>query len=280
MNCDLHTHTVHSDGSDTPKRLIELAKERELVIALTDHNTVTGLPEFLSEAERQGVTAIGGTEMSTEWEGREFHLIGLFIAPEYYDRLENLCRDFLRLKEESNIRLVNKLAEAGYPLDFAEVKKRNIKGQVNRAHIAAEMVKLGYVSTTKEAFDRFLDEKIGLYQPPKRFLLTDAIKFLKEIGAVSVLAHPLKEIGEAQLRAMLPTMVDAGLVGIETMHSSYDEEMVAVSKSIAADFGLLESGGSDYHGEMKFGVTFGIGGGNKPVDGIYYEKLLEYKNNH
>lgn len=278
MNCDLHTHTNHSDGSNTPVELVAMAKELDLIIALTDHNTVTGLPEFLAEAERLGVIAIGGTELSTVYHGEEFHLLGLFIDPEKYGEVEELCREYHILKEESNIDLVNRLREAGYSIDYASIKARNVKGNVNRAHIAAELIEAGYFGSVSEAFDRLLDEKCGYYIPPRRLELTDAIGFLTEIGALPILAHPLKDIDGDRLREMLPELIEAGLVGMETMHSSYSDEKIALSKVIAADFGLLESGGSDYHGSNKPGVKLMVGKGNLNIPASIYYKLLEVKN--
>ena len=277
MRCDLHTHTCHSDGSYTPTELAREASEKNLIVALTDHNTVTGLSEFLNEAERLGITAIGGTELSTVYGGKEFHLLGLFIDPEHYDEVEELCTDYHKLKEKSNINLVDKLCEAGYQIDYSEIKKRNVKGSVNRAHIAAELVKQGYVSSINEAFDRLLDEKNGLYVPPKRLDLIEGVAFVRKIGAVPVLAHPLKEIDACELRAMLPELIDAGLVGIETMHSSYSDEKISVSKEIASEFSLLESGGSDFHGSIKPGVMLGVGKGNLDIPDSFYYDLLARK---
>ena len=275
MNCDLHTHTNHSDGSSTVRELVRDAKEKNLIIALTDHNTITGLTEFLSEAERLGVTAVGGTELSTVYEGREFHLIGLFIEPKYYDRVEELCREYHLLKEQSNIDLVNKLCGLGYTLDYSSIKLKNVKGNINRAHIAAALVEGGYVSSVKDAFDRLLDEKHGIYTPPKRLELIEAIRFLREIKAPPILAHPLKEIDSNKLRAILPELKEAGLIGIETMHSSYTDDQIAVSKEIAMEFDLLESGGSDYHGSNKPGVMLGVGKGNLDIPISVYNRLLD-----
>lgn len=277
MKCDLHTHTNFSDGSYSPSSLVAEAKRLGLIIALTDHNTTSGLPEFIAEAEREGVTAIGGTELSTVFDGNEFHLIGLFIAPEYYSRVDSLCTEYMILKEISNIELCEKLNERGYKIDYAAVKARNMKGNANRAHVAAELVKGGYVSSTKEAFEKLLDEKIGLYVPPKRLELIDGIKFLKEIGALPILAHPLKDASPEQLREMLPILIDEGLVAIETMHSSYSDDDIAVAKQIASDFGILESGGSDFHGLVKPDVSLGVGKGNLDIGEDVYNRLLSLK---
>ena len=273
----MHTHTVHSDGSLTPTELVAEAREKNLIIALTDHNTVSGLPEFMAEALRQGVTAVGGTELSCVYGGKEFHLIGLFIEPEYYSRVENLCIEYHSLKEKSNIDLIDKLCAMGYELNYSEIQKENVNGRINRAHIASALVKGGYVSSVPEAFELLLDEKRGIYTPPKRLSLADGIRFLRSIKAVPVLAHPLKEIDGDSLRKMLPEMIEAGLIGIETMHSSYDEEKIALSKEIAREYGLLESGGSDFHGRFKPGVSLGVGRGNLAIDEQIYYNLLEAK---
>jgi predicted metal-dependent phosphoesterase TrpH len=277
MICDLHTHTNHSDGSVSTDELVRLAKEKNLIIALTDHNTVTGLPSFLAEAERLGVTAVGGTELTTEYNGREFHLIGLFIDPEYYDDVENLCQNLLHRKEICNRDLVDKLRAMGYDIDYDEIKKRNLKGNANRAHIAAELVERGYVASVREAFAGLLEESCGLYKPYGRLKLCDAIDFLRGIHAVPVLAHPLKDITPDELRAMLPELIPHGLVAIETMHSSYSDETIEVSKEIARDFGLLESGGSDFHGFVKPGVSLGVGRGNLNIGEEYYYALMARK---
>ena len=277
MICDLHTHTNHSDGSVSTDELVRLAKEKNLIIALTDHNTVSGLPDFMAEAERLGVIAVGGTELTTEYSGREFHLIGLFIDPEYYDDVENLCLNLLHMKEMCNRDLVDKLRALGYDIDYDEIRKRNVKGNANRAHIAAELVEKGFVPTVREAFANLLEESCGLYKPCGRLKLCDAIDFLRSIHAVPILAHPLKDITPDELREMLPELIPHGLVAIETMHSSYSDETIAISKEIARDFNLLESGGSDFHGFVKPGVTVGVGRGNLNIGEEYYHALMARK---
>lgn len=277
MNCDLHTHTNHSDGSISTNELVRLAKKKNLIVALTDHNTVSGLPSFLAEAERQGVTAVGGTELTTEYSGREFHLIGLFIDPEHYDDVEYLCQSFLHKKELCNRDLVDKLRALGYDIDYDEIKKRNLKGNANRAHIAAELVEKGYLPTIHDAFANLLEESCGLYKPCGRLQLCYAIEFLRSIHAVPILAHPLKDINPDELREMLPELISHGLVAIETMHSSYSDETIELSKEIARDFNLLESGGSDFHGYVKPGVAIGVGRGNLNICEEYYHALMARK---
>ena len=279
MRCDFHTHTLHSDGSYTPSELVAEAKKQNIIIALTDHNTVSGLPDFMREAKREGVTAVGGVELSTVYDGKEFHLLGLFVEPEYYNDVESLCTNYHELKEKSNIDLIERLNEAGYELDFTKIQRRNINGRVNRAHIAAELIEKGYVSSIGEAFDRLLDEKCGFYTPPPRLGLVDAIEFLIGIKALPVLAHPLKDIDEDGLAKILPELIAVGLVGMETMHSSYSDEKIALSKRIVDEFGILESGGSDFHGSIKPGVRLASGKGNLDIPERVYMDFLSIKMN-
>ena len=275
MNCDLHTHTVHSDGSYTPEELVLAAKEKNLIIALTDHNTVSGLPEFMAEADRLGVAAVGGTELSCVYGGREFHLLGLFIPTEFYGELERLCVEYHRLKERSNIDLIDKLRGLGYDISYTEIQKRNVKGRVNRAHIATELFEKGYVCSVSEAFDKLLFEGGGFYEPAEKLDFFEAVRFLRSIRALPVLAHPLKDINEEALRDILPKAIEAGLIGIEVLHSSYGEAEVRICDRIADEFGLIKSGGSDFHGKAKPDVFLGTGKGNMCVPSIYYTELVK-----
>ena len=277
MPCDLHTHSTHSDGTLTPAALIAAAKELGLsAVALTDHNTVSGLPDFMREAQRQGVTAVAGTELSTVWEGREIHLLGLFIPPEHYADVTSLMQDYRDRKEQSNRDLTARLAAAGYPIDYAEVQRKNPSGNINRALIAKELLAQGCVPSVKAAFDTLLGEGMGYYIPPERLDFLTAIRFLRSIRALPVWAHPLQYADEAFVRRLLPAAVEAGLVGLEIQHSSYDRTTAARAQAIARDFGLLYSGGSDYHGAVKPDVQLGVGSREGTAPNIpheYYENL-------
>ena len=275
MHSDLHTHSIFSDGTWTPAQLVAEAKRLGLVIALTDHNTVAGLPDFLTEAERQGVTGVPGIEFTTEYNGKELHLLGLFIRPEHYAPIEELMGEFNRLKEISNRELVERLNAAGYHIDYADVQKRSPNGNVNRPHVAAELLARGYADSMWNAFETFLGEDKGFYVPARRLHLTDAIRFIRELGALPVLAHPLQELSENELRELLPTAVDAGLIAMEVMHCSYTDERIAIAKQIAKDFGLLPSGGSDFHGAVKEDVSLAVGKGNLSIPLQFYTDLLE-----
>ena len=277
MPIDLHLHSTHSDGTLTPAEIIARAKSLGLTaVALTDHNTVSGVPTFLSEAEKQGVPAVAGTELSTVYKGKEIHLLGLFIPSEAFPAVTTLTEDYLTRKEQSNRDLVARLAADGYRVDYDTIREATPDGNVNRALIAKALLAGGYVPSVKAAFDTLLGEDMGYYIPPERLDLFAAIRFLRSIHAVPVWAHPLQYIDEATVREALPTAVEAGLVGMEVMHSSYDEATVTAAKALADEFGLLYSGGSDFHGAVKPDVQMGVGdreGAMTNIPDEYYEKL-------
>ena len=274
LRCDLHTHSVFSDGTYTPGELVARAKQLGLIIALTDHNTVAGLPEFMQAAREHGVTAVPGVEISTEHNGTELHLLGLFIEPEHYAAIDWMVKEQHVLKEISNMELVERLNQAGYLIDYAKVKDRNPNGNANRAHVAAELLERGYVLSVREAFDTLLSDRGGFYVPPSRLQLTDVIKELRRIGVLPVLAHPLQELTEPELRALLPAAIEAGLIGMESMHSSYTQETIWLAESIAKEFNLLTSGGSDFHGTVKPDVSLGNGKGQLCIPASVYFNLL------
>lgn len=277
MPIDLHTHSTHSDGTLTPAELIRRAKSLGLsAVALTDHNTVSGIPAFLEEARKQGVTAVAGTELSTVYKGQEIHLLGLFIPTEALAAVTALTEDYLARKEQSNRDLVARLNTDGYKVDYDAVRQSTPDGNVNRALIAKALLAGGYVPSVKAAFHTLLGEGMGYYTPPTRPDFFDTIRFLKSIRAIPVWAHPLQYMEEATVRQALPKAVEAGLVGMEVMHSSYDEATVTAAKALAHEFGLLYSGGSDFHGAVKPDVLMGVGSREGVAPNIpdeYYEAL-------
>ena len=274
LRCDLHTHSVFSDGTYTPSELIAEAKRLGLIVALTDHNTTAGLPEFMDAAQKLGVTAVPGVEFSTEYNGKELHLLGFFVLPEHYAAVERMVKEQHVLKESSNMELVERLNQAGYLIDYAKVKGRNPDGNANRAHMAAQLLEQGYVTSIREAFDTILSDNGGFYLPPSRLQLIDVIRELRRIGVLPVLAHPLQELTEPELRELLSHAIEAGLAGLETMHSSYTPEMISLAEKIAAEFNLLPSGGSDFHGSVKPDVFLGAGRGGLCIPSKIYLDLL------
>ena len=265
--CDLHTHSVFSDGTLTPTQLVELAEEIGLgAVALTDHNTVLGLPEFLAAAEGKSVKAIPGVEFSVDYLDRELHIVALYIQPEHYNAAMEVAQRLNENKRKSNLDLITNLNKAGYNISYEKIKASMPAGEPNRALIAAELTRLGYTSSNQDAFDRLLSPKHGFYHPPKRIDAFELIRFVRELGAVPVWAHPflhLKE--EAQVRAFLPQAVEAGLMGIEVRYSLHTPEQTALAASLAEEYGLLPSGGSDFHGANKPAISLGSGTGSLEV---------------
>lgn len=262
--CDLHTHSDHSDGTCTPRQVIELAKKAGLqAVALCDHNTISGLPEFLAAAD--GIEAIAGTEFSTDYLGTELHILALYIKPEDYEAVTAKAEKYLIDKEQSNIDLCAALTAAGYPLSYEKIKAATTDGFVNRAVIAAQMVRLGYIESVQQGFKTLLSQKHGYYKPPVRPDAFEIIRFIKSIGAVAVLAHPFLNLSRQELEVFLPQAVEAGLDGMEVLYSKYSPEETADSFELIEKYGLLPSGGSDFHGQNKPDIAVGVGRGNLKI---------------
>lgn len=263
--CDLHTHSTFSDGTLTPRELLAAAAEAGLSsLALTDHNTVAGLPDFLQAAGDFPVEAVPGIEFSVDYNGTELHLLGLYLKPEHFTPITARMEDFLQRKERSNARLVEKLCDAGFSLDYAQIRAAS-GGYVNRAHIAAAMTEKGYTASVKEAFKLYLSPRHGYYEPPRRPDVFEMIAWIRALGAVSVLAHPFLNLDEQALREFLPRAIRAGLDGMEVLYPLFDSDQTAVLQKLAAEFGLLPSGGSDFHGANKPLIRLGSGQGELRV---------------
>ena len=276
--CDLHTHSCFSDGTYTPTELVEAAKERNLIVALCDHNTVSGLSEFTKAAREQGVIGIPGVEFSTEYQGKELHIVGLFIQERYYGEVERLIAQSLKQKEESNRCLIQKLNIKGYDISYEELKKKTPDGYINRAHIAALLTERGYISSIEAGFDGILSEKAGLYVPPKRLDTLEVIRFLRKIYAVPVIAHPYLSMSADEVESFMIVAKEAGLIGMETQYSLYDQTTEELAKKIATKYGMKESGGSDFHGSNKPTIMLGSGKGNLKIPyKVYKELLKEYE---
>ncbi len=271
--CDLHTHTKCSDGTLTPSELMAHALDTGLfAIALTDHNSAAGLPEFFSAAEGKDIEPVGGVELSCDYNGREIHIVGLFLSLDDAERVELLMKQMKENKIISNKNLISALAADGYDISYEAVEAQ-ANGYMNRAHIATHLVNRGYFNNRQEAFDSILQPYGKYYVPPKTITAFEGIEFLGSLGAVSVVAHPYLSLPEGELDEFLRRAVESGLDAMETIYTTYDEETTAKAKEMAQKHGLLESGGSDFHGETKPDVALGTGRGGVKVTPDIYEKL-------
>lgn len=264
--CDLHTHSVFSDGTFTPAEIIDSAINIGLsAVALCDHNTIDGLPDFLSAAQGKTIEAVTGAEFSVDLNGKELHLLGLFISPRYFAQISEMTALSNKRKEQSNIELIHSLSKVGVVLDYDEIKQKTPNGQINRAHIAAALTEKGYTLSIKHAFDTLLSRSAGHYKDPQRTTVWEMIGVINSMDAVPVLAHPFLNLCERELVEFLPSAKAQGLKGMECYYSLYDERTTALSLELSERFGLARSGGSDFHGAHKPDISLGVGKGNLQI---------------
>lgn len=277
MLCDLHIHSCYSDGTFTPTEIVNEAEKIALgAIALTDHNSVKGLPELKKAAEDRNMEVVCGAEFSVDYNGKELHLLGLFLPEACFDEVEKKLEEVNLDKERSNVELSRRLKAAGYDISYDLIKEKNPNCRINRAHFAAELVELGYVDSVKKAFKTLLSPESGYYSPAMRLEIFEMISYLRSIGAVPVLAHPMIDLNEKELCALLPSAKKAGLIAMESRYSSYDHHTQRIASDICKSFGLLESGGSDFHGKVKPHISLGKGMGDLQVPFEFFEALKKH----
>ncbi len=271
---DLHTHSNFSDGTDTPAEIIDKALQLNLsAIALTDHNTLAGVPEFLDAAKNKDIIAVPGIEISTDYNGTELHMVGLFVPESAYVELNRMLQEVKDGKRKNTKDMVEKLAQAGYDITFEEVESK-AAGSINRNQVADVLVKKGYVASRNEAFDSILSENGGFYTPGPRLNVFDTIAKMRKLGIVPVLAHSFLNLNEEQLREFLPQAVASGLQAMEVFYGTYNPETMALAQSIADEFHLAYSGGSDYHGSRKDN-RLGSGTNGMAVPDEWYNTLYQ-----
>lgn len=274
--CDLHTHSSFSDGTLTPTELVcEAVKAGISALALCDHNTIDGLPEFLVAARDRRIEVVSGAEFSVEYSGKELHLLALFVKPKYFSQITELMLDVKNRKEQSNLNLIHSLKKDGIILDYDKIKSGTPTGQVNRAHIAAQLTERGYTRSVDEAFQTLLSKSGGYYKEPQRLTAFEMIDFIVSINALPVLAHPFLNMSVDESEHFLPAAKAAGLAGMECEYSLYDARTTDLAKKTAIRHGLKFSGGSDFHGSVKPDIKLGIGKGNLRIPYEWYEDLKE-----
>ncbi|MCR5403169.1 MAG: PHP domain-containing protein [Butyrivibrio sp.] len=262
---DLHTHSNCSDGTYSVKELIDYAHEKNLAaIALTDHDTVDGLDTALSYSKEvyPDMELIPGIEFSTVNEGKDLHIVGLYINHHDSAFTEKL-RGFVDSRINRNIEMCRKLREeAGIPITYEELVSSFPKAVLTRAHYAKFLVERGYANSIAEVFDRYIGDHCPYYVPREKILPEEAIKIILDNGGVPIFAHPiLCHLGDAKLDQLVKRLKDAGLVGIEAMYSTYEMRDERQIKTLAQKYDLLISGGSDFHGTNKPKIDLGVGFG-------------------
>jgi len=242
-----------SDGTDSPQRVVELAKQAGLsALAITDHDTTQALPIAEPLARREGLELIPGIEMSASAGGAEVHLLGLFIDPAHGPFRRHLEQQQAR-RERRVHEMVRQLARVGVAISAEEVLRLSGEGTAGRPHVARVLVSRGYVSSIPEAFERYIGEGKPGFVPGSPIDPSGIIRLILDAGGVPVLAHPVFLKNDP----LIDRFARDGLAGLEVYHSSHTPEAVERYEGIARRLHLLMTGGSDYHGDSKEGVSIG-----------------------
>ncbi len=240
---DLHAHTTYSDGSLTPEQLIQHAIERRLaVLAITDHDSVDAVAPA-RRAAGSTIELVPGIEISTTREGADLHVLGYYVDPADAVLRRRLER-FRGERLERALAIVERLRGLGAPIDAEQVVASAGPGVVGRPHIADALVRAGHVETVDAAFRRFLGPRGEAFVPRPAFRPEDAIALIHDAGGVSVLAHP----GAGLAVSLVEHLASEGLRGIEVWHPQHGPSTIRHYRALAARLGLLETGGSDFHG--------------------------------
>ncbi len=245
MLADLHTHTIYSDGLLTPDELFQKAKRHNIkALSITDHDTVDGNIGAGMLAEKYGIDFITGIELSCFDSQHEYHVLGYAIDIENRDLLDHV--NIFKIKRleraETMTRRLNKL---GINIDFNDVVTKAGDAPITRPHIAQVIMESGYVSTTKDAFNLYIGNGGPAFEVKSIFQVEKAIKLINNAGGVAVIAHPGYFVSQKKLFQF----IEAGIDGIEVYHPSHNEKLRQEFHSIANQYWLLETGGSDYHGD-------------------------------
>lgn len=271
---DLHLHTTFSDGSLPPLEVLKLAQKTNVTtLSITDHDTVDGLPDAFAAGESLGIEVIPGIEISSRHGDSELHVLGYFL--DWKDPV--LLQELERLKEtrhHRNPRIIQKLNELGINISYDEVKALAGDVSVGRPHIARVLMAKGYVTSAKEAFNRYLADGAAAHVPRELPEPAEAIRLIRAAKGVAVLAHPvwLNRIGEG-IGKLCERLKEAGLQGIEAHYSTHKPDQTADYVSTARRLDLLVTGGSDFHGLTKPDIDVGIGRGNLKVSPALLEPL-------
>lgn len=276
---DLHVHSNASDGTLSPRGVVELAIKSNLqAIALTDHDTVDGVNEALQAAKEASLNGhyiriIPGTELSVSYKNKDVHLLGLFIDPNNQNFKNELLKA-LSSRDERNEKMVQNLKQAGIDISIQKMREMDKDAVLTRAHFAKFLTANGYTKSIKDAFDKYLNDESPYYV--KREYLTPqmGIKLIHEAGGLAILAHPLLyKYTLTEVEELVQYLCQFNLDGIEVIHSTntgFDEGHL---RRIGNKFGLLFSGGSDFHGENKPNIKLGVGFGNIKIPYSILETL-------
>ena len=287
LQVDLHVHSNRSDGTYSPAELVDYAMQKGLAaFALTDHDTVDGLDEAISYAEKlrqERRTLEGGsptnaaeqvppvpevipgiefsTEYSASFSGQDVHIVGLYID-HHSQTFRNHLQEFVDSRTTRNHKMCRLLQEAGIQISYEALQAEFPDAVITRAHYAKYMLSHGYIQSIPEAFERYVGDHCPCYVPREKVTPVQAVKLILEAGGLPVLAHPiLYHMSDSRLDALTAELKGAGLIGIEAIYSTYKPHEERQIRALAKKYDLLISGGSDFHGSNKPGLDLGTGYG-------------------
>ena len=264
---DLHTHSTASDGTFSPAELVRAAGQLNLeALALTDHDTVAGITEFLTAGATSTVQTIPGVELSCSWYGGTMHILGLFIDPENPGLIRLLEKVQITRRERNRI-ILEKLRENGIPITLEQVEAETGSVNLGRPHIGVCLTRQGVCTDLRDAFRRFLGRNQLAYV--RRFLpLPDeVIDVIHQAGGIAIWAHPLNKLrhSTAKLRQVARFLQEKGLDGMEVLYPDFSEREVATAQKVAHELHLLPSGGTDFHGANTPDLALAVGRGQLQV---------------
>lgn len=276
---DLHVHSTCSDGTFTPKELVDYAIQKGLVaFALTDHDSIAGLDEILDYAKDKDIEVIPGIEFSTEYEGRDIHIVGLYIDYKN-EAFASQLTEFVDSRTNRNIKMCTLLQGAGMDITYDKLIEEFPNSVITRAHYASFMLKHGYIKSIPEAFERYIGDHSPYYIPREKVSPAQAIELILSVGGIPVLAHPtLYKMGSERLEKLVATLKEAGLVAMETRYTTYTKGEQKKMQALAKKYNLLESGGTDFHGKNKPGNDLAIGYGSFRLPVEVLDALKAYRN--
>lgn len=278
---DLHVHSTKSDGSFTPSDLVKYAVQKGLkAFALTDHDTTAGLSEAMEAAKSLPIEVIPGIEFSTEYEGKDIHIVGLYIDYEGAE-FKHYIKDFQASRDLRNHKMCEKLTSFGVPISYEELSAEYPGAILTRAHYAKYMLKRGYVKSMPEAFERYIGDHAPCFLPREKVTPEQAVSLILRAGGIPVLAHPiLYHLSDARLDKLVKTLKLAGLVAIEAIYSTYSAGEERQIRNLAEKYRLLLSGGSDFHGTTKPGLDLAVGYGKLCIPYEILQTMKDYRNRH
>ncbi len=276
---DLHTHSKISDGSLNPSTIISCAKEEGLsVLALTDHDSVDGILEAASAAEKANIVFVPGTELNIEWNTGEFHLLGLGLK-EIDKSLENILADLMEGRISRNKIMIEKMRDDGFDVSYSELCETVGNSYIGRPHFAEYFVKKGFVKNRQQAFDKFLAHGRPYYEKRIGCNLDDAISAIFASGGVPVLAHPLSlYVSWGKMEGVLQNLYARGVRGIEAYHPGARVGECLRLEELGRKLGFFITAGSDFHGkDVRKDRRLGYTCGNRKIeDRFWYEELLPF----